>query len=124
MKQSLLYYVMTPSQAWLRWRRLQPWSHPFLCHCTSFVWWHSVGVRQQPPHPWFLCHCWCYVSEHLKDFRIAENFCCMDKYFAKPSYLCIAEILFSGLNILQCSKGRRILYVIINTEQKFENFTN
>ena len=37
--------------------------------------------------------------------------------FAKPSYLCIAEI-FSWINFHQCGKGRHILYVIINTRQK------
>ena len=45
----VLYYVMTPSQAWLRWRRLQPWT---LCHCMNLVWWHSIGVRQHPAHLW------------------------------------------------------------------------
>ena len=37
--------------------------------------------------------------------------------FAKPSYLCIAEI-FGGVNFHQCGKGCHILYVIINTGQK------
>ena len=41
----------------------------------------------------------------------------LDKNFAKPSYLCIAEI-FSGINFRQCSKGHHILNVIINTGQK------
>ena len=41
----------------------------------------------------------------------------LDKNFAKPSYLYIAEI-FSGINFCQCGKGRHILYVIINTRQK------
>ena len=22
----------------------------------NFVWWHSIGVRQHPVHPWFLRH--------------------------------------------------------------------
>ena len=38
----------------------------------------------------------------------------LDKNFAKPSNLCIAEIL----NFRQCSKDRHILYVIINAGQK------
>ena len=41
----------------------------------------------------------------------------LDKNFTKPSYLCIAEI-FGGINFRQCSKGRHILNVIINTGQK------
>ena len=32
----------------------------------------------------------------------------LDKNFAKPSYLCIAET-FSEINFRQCSKGRHIL---------------
>ena len=41
----------------------------------------------------------------------------LDKIFAKPSYLCIAEI-FNGINFCQCGKGCHILNVIINTGQK------
>ena len=41
----------------------------------------------------------------------------LDKNFAKPSYLCIAEI-FGGVNFRQCGKGRHVLNVIINTGQK------
>ena len=40
-----------------------------------------------------------------------------DKYFTKPSHLCVAET-FGGINFCQCGKGRHILYVIINTGQK------
>ena len=39
----------------------------------------------------------------------------LDKNFAKPSYLCIAEI-FSGINFRQYGKGHYILNVI-NTGQ-------
>ena len=38
----------------------------------------------------------------------------LDKNFAKPSYLCIAEIFYG----CQCGKGCHILYVIIKTGQK------
>ena len=49
-------------------------------------------------------------------YHIAEN-------FAKPSYLCIAEI-FGGINFRQCSKGlHHILYVIVNAGQKFVDKT-
>ena len=41
----------------------------------------------------------------------------LDKNFANPRYLCIAEIL-GGINFRQCSKDRHIFYVIINTGQK------
>ena len=41
----------------------------------------------------------------------------LDKNFAEPSYLCIAEI-FGGINFRQCGKGHHILCVIINTGQK------
>ena len=44
-------------------------------------------------------------------FSLAKN-------FAKPRYLYIAE-LFGGINFRQCDKGHHILYVIINTGQKF-----
>ncbi len=41
----------------------------------------------------------------------------LDKNFAKPRYLCIAEI-FDGINFHKYGKGRHMLYVIINTGQK------
>ena len=41
----------------------------------------------------------------------------LEKNFANPSYLCIAEI-FGGINFRQCDKGRHILNVIINMAQK------
>ena len=41
----------------------------------------------------------------------------LDKNFANPSYLCIAEI-FGGINFHQCGKGRHVLNVIINMGQK------
>ena len=41
----------------------------------------------------------------------------LDKNFANPRYLCIAEI-FGDIIFHQCGKGHHILYVIINTGQK------
>ena len=37
----------------------------------------------------------------------------LDKYFAKPSNICITEI-FSGMNFHQCGVGCHILYVIMH----------
>ena len=53
---------------------------------------------------------WCYAVPYTTKFSLGKN-------FAKPSYLCIAEI-FGGINFHQCGKGRHILNVIINTGQK------
>ena len=52
-----------------------------------------------------------YIPYYMTKFSL-------DKNFAKPTYLCIAEV-FGGINFRQCSKGRHILNVIINTGQNF-----
>ena len=57
-----------------------------------------------------------------RDIGVQKRYIAYDKIFAgqnfaKPSYLCIAEI-FSETNFCQCSKGCHILNVIINTGQK------
>ena len=51
-----------------------------------------------------------------RDILYSQKFS-LDKKFAKPRYLCIAEI-FDEINFHQCGKGRHILHVIINTGQK------
>ena len=49
--------------------------------------------------------------------NIPANYC-IAKNFAKPRYLCIAEI-FDGIKFRQYSKGHHnMLYVIVNTGQK------
>ena len=78
-----------------------------------------------PMWPW-LTWAGLYIQSSMRQVPLYRWKFSLDKNFAKPRYLCIVEIS-GGINFRQCSKGRNILYVIINKGQKnsrIKNFTN
>ena len=83
------------------------------CICTMVVaFWpiRSLYRRCIYVYQIYIPPCTCRCIPYTTNFSL-------DKNFAKPSYLCIAEI-FSEINFRQCSKGCHILNAIINIGQK------